>query len=300
MTFDKNDCFIETAKRITSSLDLETALWRCLQYLETVIPLTGISLALFERNFAEDLDNLLLTPPEHGFVSLNTATKWEESMLTGNGTLGALVIGHPANERIILSHEKLFMPEYLPTKAPDLASNLETFRQMVLEGKGEEASELAVKLGEEVGIEGMIWTNPLIPACQIEIETMDQGEILNYARSVDYETGEAITVWQTDQGTFKRSIFTSRLDNVTVLKVSSVSGSPLHMRMRLAQLSGGEAEPVEDEEEESAPEELIEKVSTNLDAGGRLTYQTQFRKKWEGSLKGYVKNSIYSSLILVS
>ena len=29
-------------------------------------------------------------------------------MLTGNGTIGALVIGDPLNERIILSHEKLF------------------------------------------------------------------------------------------------------------------------------------------------------------------------------------------------
>ncbi len=215
-------------------------------------------------------------------------------MLTGNGTQGALVIGHPVNERIILSHEKLFMPEYPPTDAPDLASNLETIRQMVLEGKGEEASELAVKLGEEAGIEGMIWTNPLIPACQIEIEMMGNGEIVNYARSVDYETGEAVTAWQTDRGNFRRSIFISRPDNVSVLKVSSPSGSPLHIRMRLAQLSAGENEPGEEEEEESAPEDLIEKVSTHLDAEGRLTYKTLFRKKWEGSLKGYVVESTVS------
>ncbi len=53
MTFDKNDFFIETATRITSSLDVETALWRCLQYIETVIPVTGMNLQLFERDFTE-------------------------------------------------------------------------------------------------------------------------------------------------------------------------------------------------------------------------------------------------------
>ncbi len=53
MTFDKNEFFIETAKRITSSLDIETALWRCLQYLETVIPITGMNLQLFERDSTE-------------------------------------------------------------------------------------------------------------------------------------------------------------------------------------------------------------------------------------------------------
>ena len=30
-----------------------------------------------------------LDKPEHGFISKRQATKWEESMLTGNGTIGA-------------------------------------------------------------------------------------------------------------------------------------------------------------------------------------------------------------------
>lgn len=53
MTLDKTDFFNQTAKRICGSLDIETALWRCLQYLETVIPVTGMNLHLFERDFAE-------------------------------------------------------------------------------------------------------------------------------------------------------------------------------------------------------------------------------------------------------
>ena len=104
---------------------------------------------IIQTDFRGDPDHLLIDPPEHGYVTTLPATKWEESMLTGNGTIGALVIGQPLNERIILSHEKLFMPEFPPTAAPDLGANLETIRRLVLEGKGEEASALAVELGKD-------------------------------------------------------------------------------------------------------------------------------------------------------
>jgi hypothetical protein len=66
--------------------------------------------------------------PEHGFVSRLAASKWEESMLTGNGTIGALVPGDPLNERIILCHENLFMPEYPPYPAPPLYKYLDRMR----------------------------------------------------------------------------------------------------------------------------------------------------------------------------
>ncbi len=53
MNLDKNDFFHQTARRICSSLNIETSLWRCLQYLETVIPITGMNLHLFERDFTD-------------------------------------------------------------------------------------------------------------------------------------------------------------------------------------------------------------------------------------------------------
>jgi hypothetical protein len=234
-----------------------------------------------------DPDNLLISQPEHGFVSVTPASKWEESMLTGNGIIGALVAGHPISEQIILSHEKLFMPEFPPTPAPDIGSNLSTIRQMVLEGQGEQASELAVKLGQEVGIEDMIWTNPLIPASQLEIEMLDKSDIQNYARSVNFETGEATTAWQTDVGTYHRKVFTSRPDNLHVIGLASPSGNTINLKLRLAQLPGDD-EARNEEYQDFAASELIEKVSTNIDEEGRLSYKTLFRKQWEGSLKGYV------------
>lgn len=233
-----------------------------------------------------DIENMLIEAPARGYVSNLPATKWEESMIIGNGSFGALVMGFPMDERIILSHEKLFMPENPPTPAPDLGGSLTEIRELVLGGEGEKASDLSLKLGEEVGINGMIWTDPLIPACQLEIESLDEEAVLNYSRSVNYETGEATTAWATGRGLYKRSLFASRADGIIALKFSVENGKAVNFRIRLSQLPMIEGES-DDEEEEFNTKEVIEKVNTLVDEAGILTYTTFFKKKWEGSLKGY-------------
>jgi hypothetical protein len=86
-------------------------------------------------------DDLLIPFPKHGFVSRLPASRWEESMITGNGTTGALVLGDPLDERIILSHERLSMPEYPPAKAPALHKHIEQIRKLTLSGRGTDSLE---------------------------------------------------------------------------------------------------------------------------------------------------------------
>ncbi|MGB5848462.1 MAG: glycoside hydrolase N-terminal domain-containing protein, partial [Ignavibacteriaceae bacterium] len=252
----------------------------------TVLVVALISFILYAYQATDQ--KWLISPPEHGFVSLMPASKWEESMITGNGTTGALIWGKPQNEIIILSHERLFLPEYPPTEAPNLGKHLETIRELVLKGEGRKAAELAVQLGVEAGIEDLIWTDPLVPACQIEIESLSRDSIVNYARSVNYETGEALTTWKTEEGIFHRKIFTSRPDDISVLKIFSPHNIKQNVKIRLAQLPVSESETNGDLEDEFSSIELIEEVKSTVNDDGTLTYITLFQKKWEGSLKGYI------------
>ena len=234
-------------------------------------------------SFQAKSDELLIPPPEYGFVSRLPASRWEESMITGNGTMGALVFGNPLNERIILSHEKLFMPEYPPTKAPALYKYMDRIRELTLNGRGEKAAELAVQAGKEAGIHDLIWTDPLVPACQLEIKSLSDDKLSNYARSVDYETGEATTAWEIGDRIFKRTVFFSRADSIGVLKISGSGHAPLNFKFRLSQLPipGGS-----DEEDEFRVDELVSEVSFSAEQN-RLFYSTTFKKQWENSLKGY-------------
>ncbi len=232
---------------------------------------------------------LLIEIPEHGFVSLLGPKRWEESLVSGNGTLGALVPGDPSKERIIFSHEKLFMPEYPPTEAPDLASHMDKIREWVIAGKGDKAAEFAVELGNEVGIEGLIWTDPLIPACQLEIESLNPEKVINYARGVDFESGETITAWETKSGIFERRLFASRPDQLIALHIAAPD-SDLNIRMRLSTLPQTDEE-MDHEAEAFMEDKLIKDVRTKVDETGWLSYTTEFKKKWDGSLKGYLVES---------
>jgi transcriptional regulator with GAF, ATPase, and Fis domain len=51
MSFDINDFFRQATMRICGDLNIESALWRCLEYLETVLPVTGMVLLLFDHGF---------------------------------------------------------------------------------------------------------------------------------------------------------------------------------------------------------------------------------------------------------
>lgn len=225
-----------------------------------------------------NVDEPLIEFPEHGFVSRKAAAKWEESMLTGNGTIGALVIGDPLDERIILSHERLFMPKYPPYGSPPLHKYLDKMRELTLNGHGDKAAELLIQAGEEVGIRGMIWTNPLIPACQLEVKSLSEEKISDYSRSVNYETGEAITAWKVGSDTFKRSVFFSRADNIGVVKISGSKPGSLNLKLGLNQL------PIP--EGVSSVNELISEMTHGAE-DDMLSYSTTFKKQWKNSLKGY-------------
>ncbi|MHC4843332.1 MAG: glycosyl hydrolase family 95 catalytic domain-containing protein [Planctomycetota bacterium] len=251
-----------------------------------------LSLLSFSACSAQaNADELLIQPPEHGFISRLAASKWEESMLTGNGTTGALVPGDPLDEQIILCHEKLFMPEYPPYESPPLHKYLDRMRELTLKGQGGKASELLVEAGREVGIDDMIWTNALIPACQLEVKSLSDKKVSNYARSVNYETGEVTTVWKAGDEVFKRSLFFSRADGIGILRISGSKPGSLNFRFRLSQLPRDKEEEWEDDEEDqdeqtSVGDGLIKEVKCGSDAK-KLFYSTVFAKEWDGSLKGY-------------
>lgn len=248
--------------------------------LITVIFIVCVSYLNAEDKARILCEKLALQAPEKGFVSASLASRWEESLITGNGTIGALIRGNPGNDIIILSHERLFMPEYPPTKAPDLTKYLDEIKSLTLDGEGEKASMLAIKAGREAGIDDLIWTDPLIPACQLEVKSETKETVTEHARMVNYQTGEAIAAWKTETGIYHQSVFVSRNDDVAVFRLHSPDGAKLSFRFRLNQL------PLEGYEDEFDIDALVSGVNINVNES-QLTFTTTFKKQWQGSLKGY-------------
>lgn len=275
---------------------------------------------------------LSIENPKHGFVSRLMPTKWEESLISGNGTIGVLMPGNVNKDRIVLSHEKLFLPKYAPAEAPNLGNRLAETRKLILEGNYEQAGKIMMEEGVKSGIKDLIWTNPLIPACQLELESLNPIQHTSYARSINYETGEAIVAFSDGKTIIHRKAFVSRTDNVAVLNISSTDKSQISYKFRLNQLPAeidenefipgvssnpedytvkgdnavrrnaetDENEGIEEVDDENFLDEdnddefdefntdnYVEPFQVKIE-DNTLTYETKFKKTWEGSLKSYI------------
>ncbi len=214
--------------------------------------------------------------PEKGFTSWLPAPSWDHALLSGNGTMGAMVFGYPHEETIIINHSSLYMPVYPSKKPVNQASRLNDIRKLCLDGKFEEAAKIPVELSKEEGYDGKLWNDPYIPAFDLKIE-MDAENIEKYVRSVNFETGEAIVDWRQKGQIYQRKLFCSRSDTVIVMIIKGTS--PVNCRLELNQ------RPIS-WEESSYLQDLVSYPEISA-SGNTISYRTEFKKYREESIKGY-------------
>ena len=158
-----------------------------------------------------------------GFYSEQPATNWTEAIVTGNGTMGAMVEGNPYQENIIVNHAQLFLPVHPTLMPPSQGKHLSEIRQMMLDGKYREASKFVVDLANSEGYNVKHATDPFVPAFSIKIDSQPL-KTSDYRRSVNFESGEASVEWKDDNGHFVRRTFVSRPDNVIVIHLTAIEG----------------------------------------------------------------------------
>lgn len=164
------------------------------------------------------------------------ATRWEEACPSGNGTLGALVHGHIAQERIIVNHEALWLRSEKPSM-PDVSDCLPELRQLLFDGKYLEADEfLDRKLVERGYSFGRVeQVDPCHPAFDININQPQPGAFTVYARSLDFESGEACVEWKVGDIGFKRRTFVSRTDDLIAIQLKASSPGSINATLSLAE-----------------------------------------------------------------
>ena len=97
-------------------------------------------------------------PPhlEYGAVSIQPAQRWEWAMVSGNGRMGATVLGQPHDDTIIANHCRLFLPLGSREILPDLAQYLTEIRRTIKEKGYGEANRFMLEKAKEQGFPGLI------------------------------------------------------------------------------------------------------------------------------------------------
>lgn len=179
-----------------------------------------------------------------GMTGIKPAANWEEAFPSGNGTLGALMMGEPNHETIIINHEALFLPlpETKETVLPDMSEDLPTLREKLREGRFGEATKFYMQRLFDKGFPPqMLWTDPFHPAFDLLIEMLPStsgNTFQSYRRSLDFETGEVRVDWSEQGHSFQRRLFVSRADQVAALHMISQSGGRLNCEIKLTERPG--------------------------------------------------------------
>ncbi|MFO7617799.1 MAG: glycoside hydrolase N-terminal domain-containing protein [Bacteroidales bacterium] len=168
--------------------------------------------------------------PERGFISSTPAETWEQGLISGNGTIGANVFCHPLDETIIFTHERLFLPMGPPTMPPDQSARLFEIRQLIDRGLYKQATQLQFALS---GQESFMYPDPFVPAFDLGIRMNNSGEIRDYLRSVNFETGEASVNWSDAVGSYDRKLFVSRADGIVVMRIRGSKAGILNCELKL-------------------------------------------------------------------
>jgi len=211
-----------------------------------------------------------LQVPERGFISSAEAKTWEQGLLGGNGTIGASVMSRPLDETIVFSHKHLFMPENAPLLPPPTATRLFEIRRLIERGLYRQASQLAVDAGEQKGFR---YPDPFMPAFDMRVQMEGKGDVKDYARSVDFLTGEATVHWADSRGVFERKLFVSRADGVAVLLITGPGRGALNCRLEL------QARGPEDKRFKADISEF--KITADP---VNLTYRSNFARAYAGSI----------------
>ena len=247
------------------------------------------------------------TAPDRWVIwSAQPARKWEDAFVTGNGRQGTMVFGLPDNERITCVHEELFIRDcdrHLKT-VPQTSHLMPEVRRLMDAGKTDAASRLLTdEADRQLREMGAVNRWPVIPhpafdLCiggdgQLSVDANRQaiistnGQSLtgtnrqqpsaqtgNYRRQLNLETGEALVRRTTADGTeIEESVFTSRTDNVNVIRLKALGGKKLNFTLHLEETPGRKGMHF-DHNIGTA----FRSVESGAEADGWLTYRAAYTK----------------------
>jgi len=153
--------------------------------------------------------------------------EWLKALPLGNGSLGLMVFGDVNCERIQLNEESMWSGSPDDNNNPDAFASQAKIRQLLLEGKFKEATELTNKTQICKGAGSGNGNGAQVPfGCfqtlgDLWIDNGKEAVYENYHRELDLEQA-VMRVQYTQNGVnFKREIFTSYPDQVMVARFTS-------------------------------------------------------------------------------
>ncbi|WP_331353248.1 glycoside hydrolase family 95 protein [Cellvibrio sp. UBA7671] len=158
------------------------------------------------------------------------AAVWEEALPLGNGRLGAMVYGNPANDTIQLNENTFWAGGPHNNLNPAALESLPEIRRLIATGDYPAAEALAAKTITSQGAHGM----PYQTAGNLQLEFPGHSQYQQYYRELDIGNALATTRYQVKDVVFTREVFSSFVDQVVVVKLSASKTGQLNFSAHLS------------------------------------------------------------------
>lgn len=147
------------------------------------------------------------------------ADQWMKALPVGNGRLGAMVFGGVKQEQLQLNEESVWQGKKSNNNNPEALKNLPKIRQLIFEGKADEAMALANKSlnGNPGGVKSYQ------PLGDLTLDFDHTGEAANYKRELDLRTGIHRVQYDIDGQSYTREVFASAPANAIVIRLETKS-----------------------------------------------------------------------------
>ncbi len=169
-------------------------------------------------SFAQNNASAVNHSYRRGMTMVQPSEQWREALPAGNGTIGAMVYGSINEERVLFNHNELWYKGRVQD-VPDMSAELPVVRKMLDEGKYKEANAHYQTLMRSKGY------NPANgvyhPAFDMILTTDVEHLFEDYARTLNFETGEIEVKWKDGDTRFSRRLFVSIPDKISVMSVKS-------------------------------------------------------------------------------
>lgn len=142
------------------------------------------------------------------------ARNWNEALPVGSGRLGAMVFGRAGDERIALNEDSLWYGGPRDRNNPDALRHLGEVRRLLLDGRPDAAAELCRSVLTSVPKNNY----PYQPLGDLDL-WLPAGEVADYRRELDIDTGIARVTYTQSGQPHARQIFASAVDQVLVVRL---------------------------------------------------------------------------------
>lgn len=146
------------------------------------------------------------------------AAEWNEALPVGNGRLGAMIFGGTAEEKLSLNEDSIWYGGPRDRNNEDALIHLPRIRKLILEGRLQEAEELAA-----MAMAGLPESQRhYLPLGDLLLSfAHPDSPVSDYVRELDLENGVSRVSYTTGGVRYTREIFASYPDQALVIRISA-------------------------------------------------------------------------------